>query len=96
MPRAQGGDLCFAKEAVIMGQSDYLCVSADPLCPFPPFFFLFPSNRPATLNIMSVVWNTLTKKPHSFVPYRKRDGRSLTAKKLKGFCQIRRGGAGDC
>lgn len=36
-----------------------------------------------TLCIMSLVWNTLTKKSHSFVCYRKRDHRGLRAKRLK-------------
>lgn len=41
--RAQGGHLCFAKEAIIKGQSDYLCVSADPRVLYPlSLFFLFP------------------------------------------------------
>ena len=79
---ARGGRSCFAKEAIIKGQSDYLCVSADPLCPLSTFFFFI--SRLATLSIMSLVWNTLTKKPHSFVCNRKQDGRSLTAKRLKG------------
>ena len=81
---ARGGRLCFAKEAIIKGQSDYLCISADPLCPLSTFFLFPASNRPATVNIMSLVWNTLTKEPHSFVCNRKQDGRSLTAKRLNG------------
>lgn len=82
MAGARGGHLCFAKEAIIKGQSDYLCISVDPLCRLSPLFFLM--SRPATLSIMSLVWNTLTKKPHWFVCNRKQDGRSLTAKRLKG------------
>lgn len=91
---ARGGHFWFAKEAIIKGQSDYLCISADLLYPLSTFFYLFPtSNFPATLRIMSLVWNTLTKKPHSFDRYRKQDSRSLTAKRLKGCgASARKGG----
>lgn len=89
---ARGGHLCFAKEAIIMGQSDYLCISADPLCPLSPFFFFI--SCPAILSIMSLVWNTLTKKPHWFVCNRKQDGRSLIAKRLKGCVASAKKGRG--
>lgn len=80
MARARGGNLCFAKEVMIKGQSDYLCISADPLCPLSTIFFI---SRPM-LSIKSLIWNALTEKPHSFVCNGKQFGRSLTAKRLKG------------
>lgn len=39
--RAQGGHLCFAKEAIIKGQSDYLCISADPPVSFIHLLFFY-------------------------------------------------------
>lgn len=45
MAGARGGHLCFAKEAIIKGQSDYLCISVDPLCRLSPFFFNVPPSN---------------------------------------------------
>lgn len=39
---ARGGYLCFVKEAIIKGQSDYLCISADPLYSLFHFFYFLP------------------------------------------------------
>lgn len=57
--RARGGHLCLAKEAIIKGQSDYLCISADPLCPSSTFSFFI-----SHLNLVSNVENNFTGLEH--------------------------------
>lgn len=90
MAGARGGHLCFAKEVMIKGQSDYLCISADPLCPLSTFFFYFPPNAEYKVtDLEHINWKasficlqrkTVWQKPHS-----------QKAKRLWGFCQKGKG-----